>query len=793
MLAAMRSRSILLLVSSLLAAGAGSLECAAPPGGSIDPAGAAGSPLLSQVVPPPDPASLHALLINGGGWHEINYRSHRQHLEMLLELLGQGGVDPARITVLASDGADPAPDLAIRDSVDADDLWLVPRAELREYLQPQMEYVNTELAGVAIRPATPAELERWFREEGSRLGAGDTLLLYVTDHGNKNESDAQDNTISLWAGQQLGVRQLQAHLDQLDPDVRVVMLMSQCFGGSFANAIFKPREAGAPPLRGNVCGYFATTAERPAYGCYPETSGREGVGHSQEVFTAWSQIGELQRAHRRTLVTDRTPDVPNTSRDFYLGRLMREQAEQAGVPLEAFVDRWLREAWKHKKVWEPELRLLDHVAHSFGLFSPRSLAELDIAELSELSDQLDTYADRWEETLEAARRENWLRFAAQHTHWAKRLEREALRALDDPQRKALRDELLAELVPFTRADARTWDRLQTLRRKAEDARSARYRTEVRIGALLRMRTLLTSIAGRTWLDQVGSPAQARDHERLARCEALALGDPAAGTASFEPPEPLPQLADDRRLIESVMPSWMGIRYQPLEAVRRDERLPRGAVQVVSVYPDSPAAAAGFRVADIVLGTPGHPFEEVHAIREWTMQSELGRPTTLELLRGGEKLEVTLVPGSFPLELPALPGPPKVGSAAPVLSLETYRGPAIAEASGPRLLFFWATWCGPCKQSLPELLAFAQERGVPIIAITDELPEQLDEFFRGFDAAFPATIVSDPLRASFLSYGVSGTPTFVLVDESGVIRHYQRGYSAGKGLSVEGWKYLGAGR
>jgi hypothetical protein len=50
------------------------------------------------------------------------------------------------------------------------------------------------------------------------------------------------------------------------------------------------------------------------------------------------------------------------------------------------------------------------------------------------------------------------------------------------------------------------------------------------------------------------------------------------------------------------------------------------------------------------------------------------------------------------------------------------------------------------------------------------------------------VAVDPHRRSFISYGVSGTPTIILVDGEGVIRHRQVGYNAKKGLTVEGWSW-----
>jgi len=73
---------------------------------------------------------------------------------------------------------------------------------------------------------------------------------------------------------------------------------------------------------------------------------------------------------------------------------------------------------------------------------------------------------------------------------------------------------------------------------------------------------------------------------------------------------------------------------------------------------------------------------------------------------------------------------------------------------------------------------------------DSPGETLDTFFGKFEKPFPERVATDELRRSFLAYGVSGTPTFVLVDGDGVIRSYSVGYSPAKGLGIEGWTWSG---
>jgi thiol-disulfide isomerase/thioredoxin len=368
---------------------------------------------------------------------------------------------------------------------------------------------------------------------------------------------------------------------------------------------------------------------------------------------------------------------------------------------------------------------------------------------------------------------------------------DAVKGLDGAARTTLLDELVPALQRFTAADRATSARLDVLRGRERAASAAAYRMEVRLGVVLRLRALLDQIAGRVYLAERGTAGERETYAALVGCEDVAFtADPTfVSAAAMDAPAAFPPLQDDREVMQRVMPAWMGIQFKPLtEQQRKKEGRTAGAVTVLIVYPGSAAEHAGLEVGDVILGPPGAPFQEPHQVREWVMQREIGEAAPIEVARGPSVRTVTLHPEPYPIKMPELPGPPKVGDAAPPLKLEPFRGDTQLGAGKPRLLFFWATWCLPCKFSVPEVMAFAQARGVEVIAITDEEPETLGKFFTERQEPFPATVAIDPNRAAFLAYGVSGTPTFVLLSADGTVEYYRSGYSMEKGLEIPGWKY-----
>jgi thiol-disulfide isomerase/thioredoxin len=285
---------------------------------------------------------------------------------------------------------------------------------------------------------------------------------------------------------------------------------------------------------------------------------------------------------------------------------------------------------------------------------------------------------------------------------------------------------------------------------------------------------------------------------LEQCEASQIGSFDASlekSPTLEPQEPLPPFEADQDAVRRAMPSWLGVRFRSITDKQRERfGVERGATMIEQVYPNEPAGLAGIITGDILLGPPGGHFTEPNQLRGWTMSSPRGEPIDLDIQRDGKTIKTTVSLAPYPAKMPSLPAPPKAGDVAPLLgSLRMVRPgsePGIDLAHERHMLIFWATWCVPCKNSLPELLAWSDQTGVPVIAVSDEDEDTIKIFLDSWKKPFPDIVASDELRASHLDYGVSGTPTFVLVDEQGRIEWRQVGYAAKSGLSIPGWTWTG---
>ena len=135
-----------------------------------------------------------------------------------------------------------------------------------------------------------------------------------------------------------------------------------------------------------------------------------------------------------------------------------------------------------------------------------------------------------------------------------------------------------------------------------------------------------------------------------------------------------------------------------------------------------------------------------------------------------------------------------GEPFPALEVDDYLGirpPTPDDLKGKVVVFFfWAHWCPDCKRQEPILTALHDEysdQGLVIVGPTqlygfvsrgqNATPEEELAYLNGdYIAQFPIPpFMSVPVSTSnFLNFGVSTTPTLVLVDRDGMVQRYNPG-------------------
>jgi S1-C subfamily serine protease len=97
----------------------------------------------------------------------------------------------------------------------------------------------------------------------------------------------------------------------------------------------------------------------------------------------------------------------------------------------------------------------------------------------------------------------------------------------------------------------------------------------------------------------------------------------------------------------VRRGFLGIGAYPVRLqADLEERLgqPVGLI-VVGVQPDSPAAAAGLVLGDVLLGFDGQPLSDLTQLHALLSEERIGKPATLRILRGGEPRDLAVTVGA----------------------------------------------------------------------------------------------------------------------------------------------------
>jgi len=120
---------------------------------------------------------------------------------------------------------------------------------------------------------------------------------------------------------------------------------------------------------------------------------------------------------------------------------------------------------------------------------------------------------------------------------------------------------------------------------------------------------------------------------------------------------------------------------------------------------------------------------------------------------------------------------QMGDGSPI-DIQSYRGQVV-------YLDFWASWCGPCLQSMPfmdDMQARLGQRGLHVIALNlDEDEKDAVTFLQQHPVKLQMARTENdscPTR-----YEVQAMPSSFLIDRKGVVRHIEMGFKKGESAQL----------
>jgi thiol-disulfide isomerase/thioredoxin len=213
----------------------------------------------------------------------------------------------------------------------------------------------------------------------------------------------------------------------------------------------------------------------------------------------------------------------------------------------------------------------------------------------------------------------------------------------------------------------------------------------------------------------------------------------------------------------------------------------GAVRVQQVFKGTSADQAGLMEGDVILSVNKTDLIGRKTLLDTIHSKTVGDLVELRVGRNDKAFLQKMALSPRPEDMRAITQM-LVGSPAPALDGKYYSGDAgtLAKNKGKVVIVdFWATWCGPCRATMPALDALYKkykDKGLEIIGVSSESLEELKAFQAAGKQAYP--MFNDVSQLTTRQYQSYAYPTLVVIDRKGIIQRIEVG--AHPMAAIEKW-------